>query len=199
VAVLAQAGGESGSVGNANPISDFSYGLTKDGTGVIINNYTGKGGKVVIPAIIENLPVKEIYGSTSGSGAFRDKETVTSIVVPDSVEVIGMNAFCGMDELTQVTLPNGLKIIPHNAFIACIKLTKVNLPSSLEQIGPYAFAGCELTEFSIPDSLTKIKFVSGDDIRNNYEKPDNGAFAGCVKLPSATRQRIRDLGYKGEF
>jgi len=206
VAVLAQAGG--GSSGKASPVSDFSYDLTADGTGIIIKGYTGKGGKVVIPATIENYPVKEIMGKDPYSGgAFEgaeanktpnNRDSITSIVVPDSVEVIGEFAFSNIDELTQVTLPNGLKTLPVGAFGNCGKLTKVNLPSSLEQIGCFTFSGCsELTELIIPSSLTKINFLLAPKNLVNYD--GNGSFYSCQKLPLATRQRLKDLGYKDEF
>jgi hypothetical protein len=70
IAVLALAacsgkkeGGGSGgsrSSGKETPASDFSYDLSSDGQGIKITGYTGNGGKVVIPAKIEGMPMVEI-------------------------------------------------------------------------------------------------------------------------------------------
>ena len=51
------------------PVSDFKYDLTKDGKGIMIYDYTGKGGKVVIPPTIEDFPVVEI-GKNAFSGGY---------------------------------------------------------------------------------------------------------------------------------
>jgi len=223
----AQSGSSSG--GRASPATDFSYQLTEDGTGIIITNYTGKGGKVVIPATIENYPVKEIghrtfHGTEASENRKKEKDfkpsnkdLITSIVIPDSVvsinnEINSERAFAYLDELTQVTFGNGLKVIGEGAFQSCRKLTDVNLPSSVVVIGGSAFEGCkrltkvnlpsnlekinwsafedcgELTELIIPSSLTKIEFNGGEI-----------TFKGCGKLPLATRQRLKDLGYGGVF
>jgi len=195
--INAQSGGKSSSGGKASPVSDFSYDLTKDGTGIIITDYTGQGGNVVIPSTIENYPVKRIgnyaFQGEEDEYAVNNCDKITSIVVPDSVEEIGFKAFAYINELTQVTLPNGLKIIQHTMFKDCKKLKKANLPSNLELINYKAFEYCgELSELIIPDSLTKVEFIGFFG-----NSPDS--FYGCRKLPIATRQKIKNLGYTGSF
>jgi hypothetical protein len=196
-------GGSSGAVKNprgAAPSTDFSFDLTEDGAGVVITGYSGKGGKVVIPAAIEDVPVVEIRVR-----AFRENYDITELVVPDSVITIGAAAFAGMGSLTAVTLPDGLKKIPavlfsqsiayfkssdviHREEYPCGPLTTINLPAGLESVGADAFAHAgELVNLTIPDSLTGVAF------ENNY------VFSGCGKLPLKTRQRLKDLGYTGSF
>ena len=190
-------GSGGGSAGKAAPSSDFSYDMTVDGRGIKITGYTGNGGAVVIPATIENLPVLEIgerafAGSSSQS---RPVDAIISIVVPNSVEVIGQGVFSNMDNLTRATLPNGLKVIPGWLFHRSAKLTSVNLPSDLEEIHAQAFVYCsELSDLKIPDSLNSVKFIPPDA----FGTP-NLAFAGCGKLPIATRQRLQQLGYADNF
>jgi len=147
-----------------------------------------------------------------------NKDLITSIVIPDSVRWINNIAFAFLEDLTQVTFGNGLEEIGEWAFMYCRKLTsvnipssvklisvrafegckslkKANLPSSLEELGESAFSGCgELTELIIPDSLTNVKFMYFHE-----EEPNNYAFEGCGKLPLATRQKLKDLGYEGVF
>jgi hypothetical protein len=180
---------------NATPASDFNYDLTKDEQGIVIKKYAGNGGKVIIPATIEDYPVREI-----GSYAFAEDDSVTEIVVPESVVEIGGRAFYRMRNLTKVTLPDSLTKIPEYLFAGTMnvagtmkgkvfpeKLVTVNLPASLETIGEVAFANCvELYDLVIPSSLTSVDF-------------DNRSFLGCGKLPIKTRQRLKELGYTGEF
>jgi len=200
------------------PVSDFSYGQTADRKGVVITGYTGRGGAILIPPTIEDLPVLEI-----GKDAFRGRVNnnwqrasyITSIVIPNSVKIIRQDAFYyaanitslvipdsvetieegdfgtfgNMSNLTRVTLPDGLKVIPSYAFPSCAKLTAINLPASLESIGQSAFISCSaLTDLVIPDSLTSIRFTRG-----------GSAFLRCGKLPIRTRQRLQELGYRDEF
>jgi hypothetical protein len=191
-----KASAQSGSGRNASPASDFSYDLSEDGQGIKITSYTGKGGSVVIPSKIEDMPVVEI-GQLSFTGQIPTRLAITSIVVPASVTKIGMNAFSYLVNLTTITLPDGLKIIRNNTFSACKSLKKVNLPSSLEAIHVQAFSGCsELTDLIIPESIKSIKFL---DQFSNDEDPDNYAFAGCGKLPIRIRQKLQGFGYTSGF
>ena len=194
-------GSASVSVSKATPASDFSYELTADKSGVLIKGYSGNGGIVIIPATIEDMPVKEIGGSAF-SGSARDLERptnrITEIVVPDSVVKIEAGAFNNMQNLTKATLPNGVKKIGE-IFRGCKKLTTVNLPTSLEVITTLAFHECsELNNLIIPDSINSVRFAhdTGVDL---LDMPDNSAFVGCGKLPLATRAKIEAWGYTSGF
>lgn len=50
-----------------------------------------------------------------------------------------MRAFNNNDTITSVTLPEGLEIIGHYAFYSCEKLETINFPDSLTTIGESAF------------------------------------------------------------
>ena len=67
----------------ANPPTDFKCDFNKTCDGVIIQRYKGTATEVVIPAVIEDIPVVEI-----GSEAF-SRTNIVSIVFPDSVTSIG--------------------------------------------------------------------------------------------------------------
>jgi hypothetical protein len=89
-ACFGSGGGSSGSSGGGtsrgsiSPASDFEYQLNKEGTGVIISEYIGTGGSVVVPSEIEGFPVVSVVKL---SGA--NPENITSIVLPDTVTKIG--------------------------------------------------------------------------------------------------------------
>ena len=77
--------------------SEFTYTKTSDGTGMVITGYLGNSTSVVVPARINNLPVKEI-----GAHAFEGNTTITSIDLPDSVLYIREAAFKNCTNLAQM-------------------------------------------------------------------------------------------------
>jgi len=206
-----------------SPVTDFSYDLTADGRGIRITGYTGRGGAVVIPSKIEDIQVLEIGpwafsgGRNSntqdinniltsiiipdsveiiGNNAFYRNNKIRNLIIPDSITIIGDSAFASMSELRNVTLSNNLKVIPRCLFQLSRNLTSVNFPLVLEEIHALAFEGCrELNEIIIPDTLTSIRFI------DNFEGGSraNNAFVECQKLPIRTRQRLQELGYTGIF
>jgi hypothetical protein len=186
------------------PASDFRYDPTDDLKGVIIRQYNGKATNVVIPAIIEGLPVVEI-----GVNAFKNSKTLLSVVIPEGVKVIRSGAFWGCQNLSSIVflasvtsieggvfsetgitsfvIPEWMTVIPPRLFVDCGKLTSITLPAGITEIRESAFLGCSnLAEVIIPDSVQTIK-IWGD------------AFSFDSKLSLATKTRLKELGYKGSF
>jgi len=190
--VLAELTGNSGSPGG-----DFSYGLNKAEDGVQIKKYTGTNAVVVIPSMIEDYPVVSINGSSFTGGYqwellpfIRSEASVLGWDLSGTVEPTGGSG------VTTIVIPSGVTSIGYSTFRNCKKLHTVILPDTLEIIGANAFDGAgELYNLVIPETLTSIKFGEGNSFRNETRD----AFAGCSKLKLATRQRLKDLGYTGEF
>lgn len=142
------------------------YEYTVDNGAVTIAYYTGSDTEVVIPGLIEGMPVKAI-----GEQAF-SQSSVISVTIPNSVTIIGQRAFDSCGSLANVTIGNGVTTIETRAFSNCRLLTDVMIGNSVTNIGDVAFAGCiGLTNISLPDSVTRI---------GEY------AFAGCLKLSKLT-------------
>ena len=76
------------------------------------------------------------------------------IVIPESLEEIGVGTFSGAKKLTNIVWPENckLKIIGGYAFRGCIGLKTFDLPISVETMGILVFSGCTFTEFKIPDN-----------------------------------------------
>ena len=84
-----------------NAIDDFEYELTADG--IIITAYNGSTTDVIIG---ESYEVDgEIYNVVEiAESAFEGNETITSIVIPETVEIIGDYAFYDCTSLVSVTV-----------------------------------------------------------------------------------------------
>ena len=106
--------------------------LGKSGTNISSDTYAnGKG-------VIEfNVDVEEI-----ASQMFKDKTTLISITLPNSVTGINEEAFLGCNNLAAITFSNQLKTISKKAFYGCSSLETITLPESIKTIGVYAFYNC---------------------------------------------------------
>jgi hypothetical protein len=166
---------------------DITYTVNADST-VTITGYTGAGGAVVIPDIIDGMSVVSI-----GSNAFYNLTSLTSVIIPDSVMSIGNAAFRGCNSLTSVTIGNSVTSIGNYAFSNCSGLTSVIIGSSVTNIGSYAFYNCtHLSSVTIPDSVTSIgsyafEYCSGltsVTIGNSVTSIGDFAFDECTSLTS---------------
>lgn len=117
---------------------DFTYTISSGS--VTINEYTGPGGAVIIPPTVEGIPVTHIAHE-----AFRSKETITSISLPDSITSIGSGAFANCTNLASVSLGNGILTIEGAAFDDCRSLTHIIIPASVTSIQDAAFRNTGLS------------------------------------------------------
>ena len=159
----------------ANPASDFAYDLNETEDGVVITDYRGGYGGIVIPAEIEGYPVVEwnvkIYGD-SDITALIFPDSITKIRNPTTTDYRGerRSAFSYMYQLKKVRLPKYLKEIPADWFSDHSFLTEIQLPE-LEVIGAETFIGTSIEKLVIPQSVKRIEAA---------------AFSGCQQLTEVT-------------
>ena len=113
--------------------AQFTY-RTNNGA-ITITGYNGTNNDVVIPSVIDGLPVTSI-----GTNAFYGSR-LANVIIPDSVTNIGDYAFFLCWSLSVVTIPSSVISIGDGAFSGC-SLTSINLPSSVTKIGDSALVGC---------------------------------------------------------
>ena len=119
---------------------------------------------VVIPKEVNGIEVREI-----GEGMFKARDDILgvsnsisnnlkTVVIPDTVKVIGKEAFEYCKELTKVEIPNSVNIICEQAFNNCSSLSVITIPNNITSIGEWAFAGCTSIEnITIPSSVINME------------------------------------------
>lgn len=141
-------------------------------------------GGYTIPREVAGRTVNQIWAS-----GFRNAKNLTSIEIPETLEIIGANAFeeTGLrevvipdtvtqideavfencTELTDVTLPNGMTEIPMMFFYGCTSLTRVNMPDTIRSFQMYSFTNCQsLTSLIFPSGLTSLTLASFEGCTN---------------------------------
>ena len=115
---------------NKNFIITDNLVLSGDGKRVI--SYYGNKSEVIIPDGVTEIDRQAFM--------FTD---ITSVKLPEGLEIIGDEAFLGCSALSDVRFPDTLAVIGKNAFERCENLTEISLKSDGKlQIMDYAFEGC---------------------------------------------------------
>lgn len=114
-----------------------------------IIGYSGNGGEIKIPAVIEGYTVKAI-----GDEVFKNNNTITKVTFENGsqCEEIGYYAFGSKNKDTS-------------------KLTEIEFPNTLKRIGSYAFFRSALDQFpALPEGLTTIgsqAFYNSDKVKTD--------------------------------
>ncbi len=129
---------------------DFVYSTVNNQ--IYITDYVGTDGEVTIPLQIDS---KDVY--CIDAGAFKNCTTITSILIQESVSIIGDEAFYGCTSLSSVSLPQSITSIGESAFSGCSSLLSVDDFGSLTEIEANAFYNCtSLSSIVLPCSLNRI-------------------------------------------
>ena len=147
--------------GDIGTYEEFTFEVLEDGT-LFITGYTGEGGNVEIPAVIDEKAVTAI-----GSMAFSDCASIITVLIPDSVVSVGDGAFAGCTALQFAYIPASVVTIGADAFAASYdNLTVFGLSSSYAEtyadengIFFFALGGTALTDNIIG---VEVIFQEGD-------------------------------------
>jgi len=119
-------------------------------------------GKLVIPTELDGALVTGI----SASG-FANCDKITSVYVPDTVNVVGTYAFANCTSLRRADLSDNIEKLS-SVFINCEQLFSVKLPKKLIEMGAACFQNCvALKSLVFPNTMTTLK---------------GGAFSGVSSL-----------------
>ena len=141
---------------------NYLLGYTGDDTALTLpESYNGQDYSIYKYAFYFNNSITSVVIPDSvtsiGSDAFNFCSTLTSVVIGNSVTSIGFSAFASCDALTSIVIPNSVTSIGDYAFYSCDALTSIVIPNSVKSIGDYAFCSCDaLTSIVIPNSVKSI-------------------------------------------
>lgn len=126
---------------------------------------------------------------TIGMQAFGSCAKLTDITLPDGLSVIKPYAFSGCKVLETVVLPQGLKAVPNNLFFTCYALRSVTLPPHIKYIGSAAFYKTAIESIEIPescDSIAKTAFLFCAQLKN-ITLPENLRYLGAAALQGCVK------------
>lgn len=108
-----------------------------------------EGTLMFLPESWDGSPILNVPGTIGGQtvtgigpGCFSGCDTLTTILLPESVEIIGPMAFSGCSSLRGLQLPGGVTTIGPGAFAGCDDLQAITIPVSVELIAPGVFDDC---------------------------------------------------------
>jgi len=103
-------------------------------------------------------------------GAFRNKTSLTSIILPTSITSVGPVAFSGCTGLKSIMIPSLVTWIGGQSFCGCTSLTSVILASSVTSIGMGAFGLCTGVQSIYAYSNSPVDFGTLRDIFTGIDK-----------------------------
>ncbi|MEE1251504.1 MAG: leucine-rich repeat domain-containing protein, partial [Bacteroidales bacterium] len=112
-----------------------------------------------------------------GQNAFKDKTSLTSVIIPNSIQHINSSAFQNCTSLAEVTISNGVTKILSRAF-QNTSLTEVTIPNSVTNIGNNAFEDCS--------NLTSVTIGTLDNNDIGWITLGSGVFKECPNLTNFT-------------
>lgn len=167
-----------------NSIKSGNYAIDEETSA--ITEYTGSEANVVVPEIINEIPVEVI-----GTEVFSSNEFIETVTLQPGVVLIEEGAFLNCPNLKSVTMPKGVEDIEKLSFFMCESLESIKVKSGLVCLGANAFYGCsELKEISLPNTLMDIEDYAFMDctsltkvaIPNGVSYIGTGAFMNCTEL-----------------
>lgn len=155
-------------------------------------------GDVVIPDSVEYN--NATYAVTAiSSGAFSSCNTLTSVIIPNTVTIIYDQAFASCGNLSSIIIPDSVYSIGSDVFINCNGLPSVTIGNSVNSIGTRAFGYCSqlnIVNFNADSCITMgsstypvfsgCYALSTLNIGNNVKRIPAYAFDGCGGLSSLT-------------
>ena len=186
----------------------LAYSVGGDGKATITGIKSGIApadinGALNIPPEIKGHPVVAI-----AQNAFKGKDRITSVTIPDSVTSVGYGAFANCTLLRSASTGKGLRELTgdynhtydsHAAdkglFGNCTSLTNVTIGSEVQTIGYSCFDGCSaLRTITIPGNVQKIQpwaflgctYLETVRVGNGVTEIMREAFYGLANLKNLT-------------
>ncbi len=118
------------------------------------DGYKKPEGDLIIPSAV-SFHSQQYDVSSIGEEAFKQCDSLQSVVIQSPVSVIKKSAFENCSKLCSVTLPASLITIGISAFASCA-LTSISIPSNVKTIEKEAFKSSKIKCLVVPDGMDII-------------------------------------------
>ena len=143
---------------------DFEYEILEDGTAEVVD-YIGSSTELIIPSEIDGYSVSSIHFDIFSD---YDRESIASIIIPNSVKIIGDYSFAYCTSLVNLVIPSGVETIEFYAFFGCSSLENITISDSVKTIDLGAFGNCNsLTNIAVDENN---KYYSSDEFGVLFDK-----------------------------
>ena len=162
-------------------VEPYASGTSIFGANIVSNVYNSKG-----------LITFDDCVTSIGERAFYFRESLSTMIIPDSVIIIDTLGFSDCSSLYSIQFGSDLTSIRDYAFVRCTSLSSITIPDSVTSIESGAFMYCShLSSVTIGSGVTKLDGVFQDSGLSSITIPDNVtsiafSFRGCSKLSSVT-------------
>ena len=189
-------------VEDPSPASDFSYEIT--GEEVTILSYIGQEAVVIIPATIEDLPVKKIAGAAFSHDS---AATVKKLVLSEGIETISPGSISGCENLEELFFPASLVVAPEDACqedggtvfpTNCPVLRKLNIASgnaTMTEISGAVYSADKTMLYYYPTGDPREEFMAAEGLLRIC----NAAFRGNRSLKKVLLPNTVKRICKGAF
>lgn len=158
------------------------YTLNSDGESYSISKTSAfNETELIIPSQYNGKPV-----TTIGYSGFSNCDSLTSVIIPNSVTSIRDYAFSYCSSLKSITIPDSVTSIGFNVFSTCGALERINYTGNIA-----SWCGVDNSLYGLISKVyignQKLQNITGElIIPNNVTRIGNCAFYGCSSLTSIT-------------
>lgn len=192
----------------------YTYELDQETGNYILTGYFGTDELVEIPSIYKNTYITKIAPK-----AFNEVLTLKEVVIPTTIEEIGLGAFYYCDNIEKMTIPFtgkskdvyrtedysyfgyifGATLYENQKDIIPLNLYSVTLTEGATIVGQCAFYDLsQITELNVPSTLEYIHYnaffnctsLTSFYINENLKGIDLQAFSGCTNLKKVYAENL---------
>ena len=139
----------------------------KDGTLSFNEDMYIGGSELTVPSEIAGQPVLYL-----ADGCFAGCDSLTTVILPDTLQVIEDGAFEDCTALRGIYIPDSVTYIGAEAFSGCTNLEAIVIPAGMEYIGNRAFQDCgQLFYIFYPGSID-----TWDTLYTEFINPYTGVY-----------------------
>ena len=174
LALVSGAGYAVYSAESSKPVAEGSCGdgLTWSNSGAGVLTIQGSGTITSTPweKLADRVTAIDLQASvpTIPPYCFTRFTNLTSVTLPEGLQIFGSYSFYGCVSLTTVTIPDGVFYIGNCAFGNCSSLSSVSIPESVTSIRNGAFSGCALTSVTVSRNCKVYESAFDKDVTINY-------------------------------